>query len=82
MSDLYGTGPGMVIFKGAAFRADVILTGLLGTLEGLEDMVIIETSLTGVDKIGVFSNRISWLLIRLWMPIFNNGRWVNEDEQR
>ena len=79
---MYGVGPGIVIFNGVVTGADVILTGFLGTLEGLAYMVIIETSLTGVDKTGDFSNRISWLSIRRWMPIFNNGQWVNEDEQR
>ena len=45
-SDEYGTGPGIVIIKGAAFGTDVILTGLLvETLEELSEMVTMETSL-------------------------------------
>ena len=46
LSDEYGTGPGIVINKGAAFGTDVILTSLLvETLEESVEMVMIETSL-------------------------------------
>ena len=46
LSDVYGTGPGIVIIKGATFGTDVILTGLLmETLEELPEMVTMETLL-------------------------------------
>ena len=59
MSDEYGIGPGIVIIKGATLGTDVILTGLLvETLEELAEMVMIETSSTGIGETGVFSNKI------------------------
>ena len=54
-----------MIIKGVAFGADVILTGLLvDTLEELEEMVMIETSLKGTGGTKVFSNKISLLSFR------------------
>ena len=48
-----------MIIKGAAFGTDVILTGLLvDILEELEEMVMIETSSTGIGETGIFSNKI------------------------
>ena len=65
LSDVYETGPGIVIIKGAAFGTDVILTGLLvETSEELAEMVMIETSSIGIGGTGVFSNKISLLSTR------------------
>ena len=65
LSDKYGTDPGIIIIKGAAFGTDVILTGLLvETLEELAEMVMIDTSLRGTGGTEVFSNKISLLYIR------------------
>ena len=67
--------------RGVVFGTDVILTGLLGTPEGLAEMVMIETSLTGMGETGAFSNIISWLSIRRWIPVFNRGQSNDEDKQ-
>ena len=63
LSDVYGTGLGIVTIKGVAFGTNVIFTGLLvETLEELEEMVMIETSSTGIGETGVFSNKIFFYL--------------------
>ena len=50
----------MVIISGATLETDVILIGLLvETLEGLAEMVTIETFLQEMVGTGVFSNKIS-----------------------
>ena len=63
----------MVMIRGENFGADVILTGLLvENLGGLSEMVVIETSSQEFLIRGTFSNMISLLAIRRWMPIFSN----------
>ena len=74
-------GPGTVMITGAIFGTDVILTGFLeGALEELSKMVIMATSSVGTEGTIVFSNRISLLSIRFWIPDFKNGQPVGETE--
>ena len=54
----------MLFRSGVVFGTDVILTGLLGTLEELAEMVMIEMSSIGTGETGVLSNRISLLSIK------------------
>ena len=61
-----------MIINEATLGAGVILTGLLvETLEGLAKMVIIAISSHGTVGIKIFSNKISQLSIRRWIPIFS-----------
>ena len=53
-----------MIIRGVAFGTDVIIMGLLETLEELAEMVMIETSLIGTGETGVLSNRIYLLSIK------------------
>ena len=65
LSNEYRIGQGIVIINGATLGTDVILTGLLvESLEELAEIVMIETSSTGICEIGVLSNRISLLSIK------------------